>query len=131
MQGPMQDLCAEPMKDQGRGPSEQCFYEVIVFSQPCYDRGRAQICSTALTREWSTFANFRKEICWFWRERFLLTVKCIWHFYWILKRKVYLAKWIICPNTMARGPRRCGAQCSCIGLRSALVPTTNSILTQR
>ena len=31
--GPMQDLSA--------GPSEQWFYDVIVFSQPCYDHGRA------------------------------------------------------------------------------------------
>jgi len=53
--GPMQDLCA--------GPPEQWFYDVIVFSQPCYDRGKAQICSTALTRESSTFANVREEIC--------------------------------------------------------------------
>jgi len=34
-----------------------------VFSQPCYDRGRAQIYSAALTRELSTFANVREEIC--------------------------------------------------------------------
>jgi len=33
-----------------------------VFSQPCYDRGSAQIYSTALTRELSTFANVREEI---------------------------------------------------------------------
>jgi len=36
--------------------------EVIVFSQPCYDRGRAQMYSKALTRELSTFANVREEI---------------------------------------------------------------------
>ena len=53
-QGPMQDLS---------GPSEQWFYGFIVFSQPCYDRGRAQICSTALTRKLSTFANVWEEIC--------------------------------------------------------------------
>jgi len=96
--------CGAQCKTKARGPSEQWFYDVIVFSQPCYDRGRAQICGTALTRELSTFANVREEFCWFWRERSLLTMKFIWRFYWILKRKVYLAKWIIYPNTMARGP---------------------------
>ena len=50
-------------KTWARGPSEMWFYDVIVFSQPCYDRGRAQICSTALTPELSTFANVREEIC--------------------------------------------------------------------
>jgi len=35
----------------------------MMFSQQCYDRGRAQICSTALTRELITFANVREEIC--------------------------------------------------------------------
>jgi len=55
MRGPMQDL--------GAGPSEQCFYDVIVFSQPCYDRGRAQIYSAVLTRELSAFADVREEIC--------------------------------------------------------------------
>jgi len=44
-------------KTKARGTLEQCFYDVNVFSQPCYDRGRAQICSKALTRELSTFAN--------------------------------------------------------------------------
>jgi len=34
-----------------------------MFSQPCYHRGRAQIYSAALTRELSTFANVREEIC--------------------------------------------------------------------
>ena len=50
-------------------------------------------------------------------------MKFIWRFFWILKRTVYLAKWIIYPNTMARGSQRSGAQCSCIGcigLRPAL-----------
>ena len=75
-----------------------------MFSRPCYDRGRVQICSTALTRELNTFANVREEICWFWRGRSLLTMKFIWRYYWILKRKVYLAKWIIFPNIMVRGP---------------------------
>jgi len=37
-----------PMQDLGARPSEQWFYGVIVFSQPCYDRGRAQIYSTEL-----------------------------------------------------------------------------------
>ena len=45
-----------------RGPSEQWVYDVIVFGQPCYDRGRAQIYSKALTRELSTLANVREEI---------------------------------------------------------------------
>jgi len=49
-------------KTLARGPSEQCFYDVIVFSQPCYDRGRAQIYSKAPTWELSTFANVRDEI---------------------------------------------------------------------
>jgi len=31
-------------------------------------------------------------------------MKFIWRFYWILKRKVYLVKWLIYPNTMAWGP---------------------------
>jgi len=34
-----------------------------VFSQPCYDRGRAQVYSAALTRELNTFAYVREEIC--------------------------------------------------------------------
>jgi len=67
-------------------------YDVIVFSQPRYDRGRAQMYSAALTRESSTFANVREEICYFWRERSLLTMELMWRFYWLLKRKVYLAK---------------------------------------
>jgi len=45
-----------------QGPSEQRRYDVIVFSQPCYDRGRAQIYSKALIRELTTFANVREEI---------------------------------------------------------------------
>ena len=52
--GPMQDLSA--------GPSEQWCYDDIVFSQPCYDHRRVQICSTALTRELSTFANSRGNL---------------------------------------------------------------------
>jgi len=51
------------MQDLGVGPSEQWFYDVIVFSQQCYDRGRAQIYSAAVTRELSTFANIREDIC--------------------------------------------------------------------
>jgi len=39
------------------------FYDVMVFSQPCYDCGRAQICRTALARELSAFSNVREEIC--------------------------------------------------------------------
>ena len=102
---------------------EQWFYGVIVFSQPCYDCGRAQICNTALTRELSTFANVREEISWFWRERSLLPMKFICRFYWILKRKVYLAKMNNLPKDHGAGPQRRGAQCSCIGcigLRPAL-----------
>jgi len=52
-----------------------------VFSQPYYDRGRAQIYSKALTPKLSTFANVREEIQNFWRERSLLTIKFIWQFY--------------------------------------------------
>jgi len=40
--------CGAQCKTWARGPSEQWFCYVIVFSQPCYGRGRAQICSTAL-----------------------------------------------------------------------------------
>ena len=54
--------CGAQCKTWARGSSEQWFYDVIVFRQPCYDRGRAQICSAALTRELSTFANVREEI---------------------------------------------------------------------
>jgi len=54
--------CGAQCKTWARGPSEQWFYDVIVFSQPCYDRGRAQIYSEALTRELSTFADVRDEI---------------------------------------------------------------------
>ena len=50
-------------KPLARGPSEQRFYDVIVFSQPCYDRGRAQMYSASLTRELSTFGNVREKIC--------------------------------------------------------------------
>jgi len=46
-----------------RAGSEQWFHDVIVFSQPCYDRSRAKIYNAALTREFSTFANVREEIC--------------------------------------------------------------------
>ena len=96
--------CGAQCKTWARGLSEQWFYDVIAFSQPCYDRGRAQIYRAALTRELSTFANVRDESCSFWRERSLLTMKFIWRFYRILKRKLYLAKWIIYPNAVARGP---------------------------
>ena len=94
---------------------------VSVFSQPCYNRGTAQIYSKALTRELSTFANVRVEIRWFWRERSLLTMKFVWGFYWILKRKVYLTKKNSLPKHHGAEPQRRGAQCSCIGLRLALV----------
>jgi len=113
-----------PMQDLGAGPSEQqWFYDVIVFSQPCYDSGRAKMYSAALTRELSTFANVREEICWFWRERSVLTMKFIWRFYWILKRKVYLANMNNLPKHHGAGAQRRGAQCTCIGcigLRPAL-----------
>ena len=84
--------CGAQCKTYVWGPSEQWFYDVIGFSQTCYDRGRAQMWTTALTRELSTFANVREEICWFWRERSLLTMKFIWRFCWILKSKVCLEK---------------------------------------
>jgi len=116
--------CGAHCNTWARGPSEQWFYDVIVFSQPCYDRGRAKICSAALTRELSTFANVREEICQFWRERSLLTKEFIWRFYWLLKRKVYLAKMNNLPKHHSAGPQRRGAQCSCIGcigLRPALL----------
>jgi len=63
MRGPMQDLGAGPNARPRRGARlRSAFYDVIVFSQPCYDRGRAQIYSAALTRELNTFANVREEI---------------------------------------------------------------------
>jgi len=40
--------CGAQCKTYARGPFEQWFYDVIVFNQPCYNCGRAQICSTAL-----------------------------------------------------------------------------------
>jgi len=40
--------CGSQCKTKARGSSEQWLYDVIVFSQPCYDRGRAQIRSTPL-----------------------------------------------------------------------------------
>jgi len=54
--------CGAQCKTWARGLSEQWLYDVIVFSQPCYDRGRAQICNTTLTIILSTFADVRKEI---------------------------------------------------------------------
>jgi len=78
--------CGAQCKTLARGPSKQWFCDVIVFSQPCYDRGRAQIYSKPLTPKLSTFANVREEIRKFWRARCLLTMKFIWLFYWILKR---------------------------------------------
>jgi len=72
------------------------------------------------------FANVREEICQFWRERSLLTMKFLWRFYWILKRKVYLAKMNSLPKHHGAGSQRRGAQCSCIGcigLRPALAPS--------
>ena len=115
--------CGAQCKTWARGLSEQWFYDVIAFSQPCYDRGRAQIYRAALTRELSTFANVRDESCSFWRERSLLTMKFIWRFYRILKGEVYPAKMNSLPKHHGAGPQRRGAQFSCIsclGLRSAL-----------
>jgi len=115
MRGPMQDLGAGPL------------WAVILWrdrvQSTVLHRGRAQIYTAALTRELSTFANVRDEICSFWRERSLLTMKFIWRFYWIIKRKVYLAKMNNLPKHHGAGPQRRGAQCSCIGcigLRPAL-----------
>ena len=111
-------------KNKARGSSEQWFYDVVVFSQPYYDRGRAQIYSAALTRELSTFPIVRDEICLFWLECSLLTKKFIWRFYWIIKRMVYLAKVNNLPKHHGAGPQRRWAQCSCIGcigLRPALL----------
>ena len=87
-----------------RGPSEQWFYDIVVFSQSCYGRGRAQIFSAAVTRELSTFANVREEICYFWRKWFVgngvstefPSASCIWQ------------KWIIYTNTTVRTPRMAG-----------------------
>jgi len=53
--------CGAQCKTLALGPSEQSFYDAIVFSQPCYDRGGAQIYSATLIRELRTFANVREE----------------------------------------------------------------------
>ena len=64
MWGPMQDLAAGPNARTRHGALVSSdLYDVIVFSQPCYDRRRAQIYSAALTRQLRTFANVREEIC--------------------------------------------------------------------
>ena len=85
-------------KTQARGPSEKLFYDVIVFSQPCYDRG------TALTRELGTFATFEMKfsrsgenvLCWQWNLYVVSTefssARCIWQ------------KGIIYASTKAWGP---------------------------
>jgi len=44
------------MQDLGAGHSEQWFYDVIVFSQPCYTT-TVKRTYKALARELSTFAN--------------------------------------------------------------------------
>jgi len=54
---------AGPNARPGRGAPLRSDNDVIVFSRPCYDSGRAQMYSAALTRELSTFANDREEIC--------------------------------------------------------------------
>jgi len=51
-----------PMQDLGAGPLWAVISWRHVFSQPCYDRGRAQIYSKALTLELSTFANVQEQI---------------------------------------------------------------------
>jgi len=54
---------------------------------------------------------------------FFVTLKFMWRFHWILKRKVYLVKMNHLPKHNGAGPQRRGAQCSCIGcigLRPAL-----------
>jgi len=71
----------------------------------------------------SIFANVLEKIRWFWREGSLLTMKFIWRFSWILKRKVYLENMNNLPKHHGAGPQRRWAQCSCIGcigLRPAL-----------
>jgi len=96
-----------------------------MFSQPCYDRGRAQICSTALTRELSTFAK---------RSRGNLLVLNRAFF---VNNVIYMAFLL---NSQAQGvssknekstqtPWR-GAKCSCIGcigLRPSLTCELNYI----
>ena len=73
-------------------------YHVIVFSQPCYDRGRAQIGnSLVLTRAF--FVN--NEIS----MTFQLNSQ----------GKVYLANMNNLPKHHGAGHQRRGAQCSCIG----------------
>jgi len=44
------------MQDQGAGPSEQWFYDVIVFGQPCY-ANMVERRYEALARELGRFAN--------------------------------------------------------------------------
>jgi len=98
--------CGAQCKTWVRGLSEQCFCDVIVFRQPCYHLGRAQICSAVLTRELSTFADVR------YRGNLLVVTRAFF-----VDSEIYLAlrlefssarciwqKWTICPNTMARGP---------------------------
>jgi len=53
--------CGAQCTTWARGPSDHWFYDIIVFSQPCYDRGRARIYNKALNRELSTFANVWEE----------------------------------------------------------------------
>jgi len=48
--------CGAQCKTQARGPSEQWFYDVIVFSQPCYTTMVGRTYKT-LAQELSTFAN--------------------------------------------------------------------------
>jgi len=108
------------MQDLGTGPLSAVFYDVIVFNQPCYDRGRARIYSAALTRELSAFANVRyrgnllfltsaffdnNEIC----LTFLLNSR---------------AQGVSGKNEQSTQTPLRGAQCSCIGLRPALLGTS-------
>jgi len=50
------------MQDLGAGPSEQWFYDIIVFIQPCYatmEEGRYKALARELRKFVNTFANVR------------------------------------------------------------------------
>jgi len=98
--------CRAQCKTKVRGPFERWFYDVIVFSQPCYTTmvGRTY---KALARELSTFANVwwqRKVIASSNESVFLLTMRFINRFYCILERKWHLEKVNPPPKHHGAGP---------------------------
>jgi len=103
-----------PIQDETRGPSEHWFYDVIVFSQTCYDRGRAQICSTPLTRKLSTFANVRGNLLVL-TGAFFVSSEIYMPFLVNSQAQGVSGKIKNLPKHHGVGPQRRGAQCSCIG----------------